>query len=94
MLERLSSFKARSAESSGSSESSASRRAELEGLEGSAQAALARLAEERQVRAQIIQSLHSQLGVIYSGSLHLIITTVNQFMHVMVDLVTLCKSVT
>ncbi len=47
--ERLSSFKARSAEPSGPSESSASRRAELEGLEGSAQAALARLAEEKQV---------------------------------------------
>uniref|UniRef100_A0A8P4G6F9 Formin homology 2 domain containing 1 n=1 Tax=Dicentrarchus labrax TaxID=13489 RepID=A0A8P4G6F9_DICLA len=50
VLERLSSFRARSVESSGPSESSASRRAELEGLEGSAQAALARLAEEQQNR--------------------------------------------
>lgn len=52
MLERLSSFRARSVEASSTSESSASRRAELEGLEGSAQAALARLAEEQQVRIQ------------------------------------------
>lgn len=50
VLERLSSFTARSAEPVIPSESSASRRAELEGLEGSAQAALARLAEEQQVR--------------------------------------------
>ncbi|XP_073320909.1 FH1/FH2 domain-containing protein 1 isoform X2 [Pagrus major] len=50
VLERLSSFRARSVELSCPSESSASRRAELEGLEGSAQAALARLAEEQQNR--------------------------------------------
>ncbi|XP_040920553.1 FH1/FH2 domain-containing protein 1 isoform X2 [Toxotes jaculatrix] len=50
VLERLSSFRARSEEPSVSSESSASRRAELEGLEGSAQAARARLAEEQQSR--------------------------------------------
>ncbi|XP_037619125.1 FH1/FH2 domain-containing protein 3 isoform X1 [Sebastes umbrosus] len=50
VLERLSSFRARSVEPSSPSESSASRRAELEGLEGSAQAALARLAEEQQNR--------------------------------------------
>ncbi|XP_039867413.1 FH1/FH2 domain-containing protein 1 isoform X8 [Simochromis diagramma] len=49
VTERLSSFKARSAESSTSTsnESSASRRAELESLEGSTQAARARLAEEQ-----------------------------------------------
>lgn len=47
VTERLSSFKARSAESSTSNESSASRRAELESLEGSTQAARARLAEEQ-----------------------------------------------
>lgn len=50
VLERLSSFRARSAEPPSPTESSASRRAELEGLEGSAQAALARLAEEKKVR--------------------------------------------
>ncbi|CAK6984693.1 FH1/FH2 domain-containing protein 1-like isoform X4, partial [Scomber scombrus] len=50
VLERLSSFRARSEEPVGPSESSASRRAELEGLEGSAQAARARLAEEQQTR--------------------------------------------
>ncbi|KAM9860786.1 FH1/FH2 domain-containing protein 1 [Aulostomus maculatus] len=50
VLERLSSFRARSSEPVSPSESSASRRAELEELEGSAQAALARLAEERQNR--------------------------------------------
>ncbi|CAB1454808.1 unnamed protein product [Pleuronectes platessa] len=50
VLERLSSFTARSVEPPAASESSASRRAELEGLEGSAQAALARLAEERKNR--------------------------------------------
>ncbi|XP_036950164.1 FH1/FH2 domain-containing protein 1 isoform X7 [Acanthopagrus latus] len=50
VLERLSSFRARSVEPSCPTESSASRRAELEGLEGSAQAALARLAEEQQNR--------------------------------------------
>ncbi|XP_044214509.1 FH1/FH2 domain-containing protein 3-like isoform X2 [Thunnus albacares] len=50
VLERLSSFRARSEEPAGHSESSASRRAELEGLEGSAQAAKARLAEEQQSR--------------------------------------------
>ncbi|XP_042371108.1 FH1/FH2 domain-containing protein 3-like, partial [Plectropomus leopardus] len=50
VLERLSSFTARSAEPCSPSESSACRRAELEGLEGSAQAALARLAEEQQNR--------------------------------------------
>lgn len=47
VTERLTSFKARSAESSTSNESSASRRAELESLEGSTQAARARLAEEQ-----------------------------------------------
>lgn len=50
LLERLSSFRARSVEPASPTESSASRRAELEGLEGSAQAALARLAEEKKVR--------------------------------------------
>lgn len=50
MLERLSSFRARSVEPPTPTESSASRKAELEGLEGSAQAALARLAEEKKVR--------------------------------------------
>ncbi|CAI5646347.1 unnamed protein product [Oreochromis niloticus] len=54
VTERLTSFKARSAESSTSNESSASRRAELESLEGSTQAARARLAEEqkRSIRQQ------------------------------------------
>ncbi|XP_025764109.1 FH1/FH2 domain-containing protein 1 isoform X5 [Oreochromis niloticus] len=54
VTERLTSFKARSAESSTSNESSASRRAELESLEGSTQAARARLAEEqkRYIRQQ------------------------------------------
>ncbi|XP_063336614.1 FH1/FH2 domain-containing protein 1 isoform X2 [Pelmatolapia mariae] len=54
VTERLSSFKALSAESSTSNESSASRRAELESLEGSTQAARARLAEEqkRYIRQQ------------------------------------------
>ncbi|XP_034414743.1 FH1/FH2 domain-containing protein 1 isoform X3 [Cyclopterus lumpus] len=50
VLERLSSFRARSVEPCSPDESRASRRAELEGLEGSAQVALARLAEEHQTR--------------------------------------------
>ncbi|KAM7424794.1 hypothetical protein PAMA_000921 [Pampus argenteus] len=50
VLERLSSFRARSEELVSPTESSAYRRVELERLEGSAQAARARLAEEQQSR--------------------------------------------
>ncbi|XP_076003063.1 FH1/FH2 domain-containing protein 1 isoform X2 [Genypterus blacodes] len=50
VIDRVSSFKARSAEPVAPRESNASRRAELEVLEGSAQAARARLAEEQQNR--------------------------------------------
>ncbi|XP_035760452.1 FH1/FH2 domain-containing protein 1, partial [Neolamprologus brichardi] len=64
VTERLSSFKARSAEPSTSKESSASRRAELESLEGSTQAARARLAEEqkRSIRQQSSIDAEAHIG--------------------------------